>query len=84
MFSFSKKAHGFYVEINEQAALMARTSSVDAPMVVEELKEVPVGDAAALERAVKELVGKKSASAYMHSRCSVYPPHRLVRRVTLD
>ena len=84
MFSFSKKAHGFYVEINEQAALMARTSSVDAPMDVEELKEVPIGDAAAVERAVKELVGKKSTSAYMHSRCGVYPPHRLVRRVTLD
>jgi len=86
MFSFSKKAHGFYIEINERAALMARTSSTDAPMVIEELKEVPIGDAAAVERAVKELVGKKGAgaSAYMHARCGVYPPHRLVRRATLD
>jgi hypothetical protein len=84
MFSFSKKAQGFFIEINEQDALMARTSSPDAPMVVEELKELPLSDEAAVQRAVKDLVGKKSGSGYMHARCAVYPPRRLVRRVTLD
>lgn len=84
MFSLSKKPQGFYIEINDQAALMARTSSVDAPMVIEEMKEVSMADEAAVQRAIKELLGKKSSSGYMHARCGVYPPRRLVRRMTLD
>lgn len=84
MFSLSKKTKGFFIEINGQAALMARTSSPDAPLVIEEMKEIPAGDDAAVQAAVKELVGKKSGSGYMHARCGVYPPRRLVRRITLD
>ena len=34
--------------------------------------------------AVKDLQGRKSGGAYLHASCAVYPPHRLVRRVTLD
>ena len=84
MFSLSKKAQGFFIEINEQDALMARTSATESPMVIEEMKEIALSDEAAVQRAVKDLVGKKSGSGYMHARCGVYPPRRLVRRVTLD
>lgn len=84
MFSFSKKTNGFFIDINGEAALMARTSSPDAPMVIEEIREVSVADEAAVQRAAKELQGKRSGSGYMHARCGVYPPHRLVRKVTLD
>jgi hypothetical protein len=83
MLSFSKKTKGFFVDINAEAVLMARTSSPDAPMVVEEMREVPAADEAAVERAVKELQGKRGGG-YLRARCGVYPPHRLVRRVTLD
>ena len=62
---------------------MARTSSSDAPMVIEEMREVPVADEAAVKSAVKDLQGKR-AGGYVHACCGVYPAHRLVRRVTLD
>src|SRR5208283_1107003 len=83
MLSFSKKTKGFFIDINGEAVLLARTSSPDAPMVVEEMREVPVSDEAAVQRALKELQGKKRGS-YLHARCGIYPRHRLVRRVSLD
>jgi hypothetical protein len=83
MLSFSKKTRGFYVDISGSAVLMARTSSSDAPMMIEEIREVPLADVAAVQRAVKDLQGKR-AGGYLHASCGVYPSHRLVRRVTLD
>jgi hypothetical protein len=84
MFSFSKKTKGFFIEINAQMALIARTSSPEVPLTIEEIKEVPIGDEPAVQTAVKELVGKKGGSGYMHARCGIYPPRRFVRRFTLD
>jgi hypothetical protein len=84
MFSFSKKTKGFFIDINAQTALIARTSSPEAPLAIEEMKEIPIGNDPAVQAAVKEMVGKKSSSGYMHARCSIYPPRRFVRRFTLD
>jgi hypothetical protein len=84
MFSLSKKTKGFFIEINAQTALIARTSSPEVPLAIEEMKEVPIGDEPAVQAAIKELVGKKSSSGYMHARCGIYPPRRFVRRFTLD
>ena len=83
MFSIWKKAKGFFVEINGQATLIARTSAGSAPMVIEELRELPAGDDEAVQAAVRELVGKKGG-AYMRAACGVYPPHQLIRRFALD
>jgi len=74
MFSFSKKTKGFFIDINAQTALIARTSSPEAPLAIEEMKEIPIGNDPAVQAAVKEMVGKKSSSGYMHARCSIYPP----------
>jgi hypothetical protein len=84
MFSLSNKTKGYFVDLNDQAALMARTSAPLAPMVIEELKEVPVTDEASLERAFREFAEKKAGGAYMHASCGIYPSKRVVRRVTLD
>jgi hypothetical protein len=84
MFSLSKKTKGFFIDVNGHAMLMARTSSVDVPMVVEELREIPVGDDSVAQAAVKELLGKKGGSGYLHASCGVYLPRQIVRRVTLD
>lgn len=83
MFSLPKRTKGFFLEITGQAALVARTSSPNAPMTVEEMKEIPAGDDSAMQAAIVDLLGKKG-SGYMHARCGTYPPRRLVRRVTLD
>ena len=84
MFSFSKKPEAFFIEINEETALMARTSSAKAPFVIEDTKEVPAHDDAAVQQAVKELMGKRSTSGYMNARCGIYPPRRLIRRMAID
>ncbi len=80
---FSKKTKGFCVEIGEHVALMARLSQPDAPFLVEELKELPAGDAEGMVSWVKGADGKGS-SGYIHATCGVYPAKRLVRRHTLD
>jgi hypothetical protein len=83
MLSFSKRTKGFFFDINGDAVLMARTSALEAPMEIEEIREAPVDDEAALQQAVKDLRDTRS-SGYLHAHCGIYPPHRLVRRVTLD
>jgi hypothetical protein len=83
MFPFWKKTKGFFVEVNGQTTLIARTSSRKAPMVIEEIKELPVGEDEAVQAAVKELIGKKGGT-YMRAACGIYPPHLLLRRFTLD
>jgi Tfp pilus assembly PilM family ATPase len=81
---FSKKTKGFFVEMNESSVLFARTSSAIAPMEVEDLRECPLGDEAAIVEALKHLQPKRPPSGYMHSVVGVYPPRRLVRRHTLE
>ncbi|HXA13610.1 MAG TPA: hypothetical protein VNW23_00660 [Opitutaceae bacterium] len=80
---FSAKSKGFFVEQNEHATLIARTSAPAGQMVVEELRECPPGDSSALTAALRELQQKKS-SGYVHATCGVCPTNRLVRRVALD
>jgi hypothetical protein len=81
---FSKKTKGFFVEMNESSVLLARTTSVSAPMEIEELKECALGDEAAFAEALAHIQPKKSPSGYLHSVVGVYPPKRLVRKHTLE
>ncbi len=84
MLALSKKPNGYYVDLNDESALMVRTSSFDSPMVIEEMREVPAADDAAVQQAARELSRRRGATGFMRARCGVYVPHRLVRRVTLD
>lgn len=81
---FSPATKGFFVEVSEHAVLLARTSGGVPPFTVEEVRECPPGDAAAVSRAIAELQPKKSPSGYLHASVGVYPNRRLVRRHTLD
>ena len=81
---FSSKAKGFFIEQCEHAVFLARTSAMEPPLVIEQVKEVPAGDDAAVQAAIKELMGKSGGSGYVQGRAGIYPAHRLVRRVTLD
>jgi hypothetical protein len=80
---FAKKSKGFCVEIGEHSTLMARLSQAEAPFLVEELKEIPSGDSAAISEWVKGTDGKGS-TGYAHATCGIYPSKRIVRRHTLD
>ena len=82
---FSAKSKGFFIDQNEHAILIARTSAPTGAMVVEEVRECAPGDNAALSAALLELQHKKSSSGYVHASCGVSPAKRLGcrRRVRL-
>jgi hypothetical protein len=77
------KSKGFCVEMGEHTTLMARLSQLMAPIVVEELKELPSSDTAAITEWVKGAEGKGS-TGYAHATCGIYPSKRLARRHTVD
>ncbi|MDB6167998.1 MAG: hypothetical protein JWM88_862 [Verrucomicrobia bacterium] len=81
---FSSKTKGYFVEQTEHTIVLARTSSALAPMVIEELRQCPVGDAEALSTAMQDIQAKGSPGGYMNACCGVYPARRLVRRVALE
>jgi hypothetical protein len=81
---FSPKTKGYFVELSDYGCLFARTSAMGGPLVVEELEECPVDDAAMFAEVLQRLQTAKSPSGYMHSVCGLYPAKRLVRRASLD
>ncbi|HEY1791364.1 MAG TPA: hypothetical protein VGG34_00485 [Opitutaceae bacterium] len=81
---FSKKTKGFFVEVNENSVLLARTSAVSSPLEVEDLKECAAGDEAAIAEAIKQLLPKRPPSGYLHATVAIYPSKRIVRRHTLE
>lgn len=81
---FAAKTKGYFVEQNDHSMLLARTSTWASPLVIEELCECPVGDAAALTEALRRVQPKKTPSGYLNANCGVYPPRRLVRCATLE
>jgi len=81
---FSQKTKGFFVELNDHAIMLARTSAGTAPFTVEDMRECPPGDSAALEEAIRVIQPKKTPSGYLHASVGVYPSKRLVRRHSLE
>lgn len=81
---FSPKTKGFFVELNDHAVLLARTSSATAPFLVEDMRECAPNDAGELEAVLTQLQPKKSPSGYLHASVGVYPSKRLVRRHTIE
>jgi hypothetical protein len=81
---FSQKSKGYFVEVNDHAIMLARTSGTVAPFTVEEMKECAPRDPAALDEALGVVQPKKAPSGYLHAVVGIYPPKRLVRRHTLE
>lgn len=81
---FAKKTKGFFIELNDHAVMVARTSAGEAPFTIEELRECPANDLAALSALLADLQPKKSASGYIHATVGIHPASRLVRRHTLE
>src|SRR5258708_3576610 len=52
---FSQKTKGFFIERNDHAVMLARTSEPTPPFTVEEMIECPPNDAAALDQAIKQI-----------------------------
>lgn len=82
---FARKSKGFFVDFNDSSILLARTSTAEpGPMEIEQLLEVPAGDADALAAALKQLHTAKGQSNYVHATVGIYPPKRFVRHAALD
>jgi hypothetical protein len=81
---FSAKNSSFFVEKNDHTFLIARVSSEESPIVIEEVRECPSGDSAAVAETIRQIRPKKSSGGYLKAGCAVYPTDRVVRRATLD
>lgn len=81
---FSGRPHGFFVEINEFNALVARTSSASAPFKVEAVKEVPGAKLDLVCQALLELADGKKRGRMMSASFAIYPNRRFIRKATLD
>ena len=81
---FSQKTKGFFIELNDHAVMLARTSAPIAPFTVEDMRECAPNDPAALTEAMNQIQPKKGPSGYLHATVGVFPGKRLVRRHSLE
>lgn len=82
--SLSGKSSGCFIEINEYATVIARTSALKAPLVVEKVEEFPTGDWAALGASFDKVMGSRRAGAYRNAVCGFAPERRFIRRASVD
>ncbi len=72
------------VELTEFSLLVARVSSLEPPIVLEGVEEIPLGDGEeSIRQTILSMVGNPKIQ-YAHSMCGIYPPSRVIRRATLD
>ena len=81
---FSSKSKSFFVDFSEHCVLLARTSKSEIPFVIEEIIECAPGDVSALSDAIKILQPKKAPTGFLHTRCGINAPRKVVRKVTLE
>jgi hypothetical protein len=77
------KSKGLYVDLAGETALVARTSGLRPPFVIEELTEVPLADPLAAADAFRALGGAR-ANGYAVARCGIYPGSRVVARIAVE
>lgn len=80
---FASKSQGLFIDLSEDGLLLARTQTDVGSLLVHEVAEAPVGDAAAITELLSRFLPKKGSN-YLQAVCGVYPSRRLVRRATLE
>ena len=80
----SGKNQGYFVEINEFSALVARTSSAHPPFKFEAIKEVPGAKLEGVCEALLELSDGKRRGRLMSANFAFYPQRRFIRKATVD
>ncbi len=79
----AKSRKVLFLEVSEYSILAARASTLEPPMVIEALKEIPTGSVDELAAMVSELMDLPSGQ-YAYSVVSFYPLNRFVRRSTME
>jgi len=73
-----------FVELSEFSLLVARVSSLEAPITIEGIEEISLADSEETIRStILSLVGNPKIQ-YANANCSICPPTRVIRRATLD
>ncbi|WP_309385530.1 hypothetical protein [Cerasicoccus frondis] len=73
-----------FVELSEFSLLVARASSLEPPITIEGIEEIPLSDGVeSIRSTILSLVGNPKIQ-YAYSVCGIYPPTRVIRRATLD
>lgn len=81
---FTQKSKGYFIDVNDHAVMLARTSTSHAPFVIEEVMECAPGDAGAFKEAVTQLQGKKTSGVYAQAKVGIYPKKGVIRRHALE
>lgn len=81
---FSGRPQGFFVEINEFNALVARTSSSAPPFKIEAVREVAGGKLEAVCQTLLEMADGKKKGRMMSASFGIYPNRRFIRKASLD
>jgi len=79
----AKSRKVLFLEVSEYSVLAARASSLEPPLVIEAVKEIPTGTVDELAAMVSELMDIPSGQ-YAQAVASIYPLNRFVRRGTME
>lgn len=81
----SAKSKGYFVEFNEYTTLVARTSSLRPPLLIEQVVEVPADQGVAgIAPEFDKVAGARRSGAYRNTVCGISPERRFIRRASLD
>ncbi len=80
---FGSKSKGLFFDLTGDVALVARTSGMTAPFVIEELHEIPIGDTASVAETIRTLAGVRG-NGYATACCGIYPNGRIVSRIPIE
>jgi len=78
-----KSRKTLFLEISESSVLAARTTGLEPPFVIEEVREISAGSPDDLALLVSEMMSL-TAGQYAHAVVGVYPNGRFVRRATME
>ncbi len=80
----SAKTKKIFIDFGDHVVLVAKTSSETAPFVVEDIRECPPGDEAALADALRALQPQKNPGGLTHANCSIYTSKRVMRKIPVE
>jgi hypothetical protein len=79
----SKKAKGLFIEVNGFSYLFASVNSLNAPLTIEGMHEVPRQEPGQLREQIEEVLGQ-GGNRYMQAHCSIVPESRFFRLHTVE
>lgn len=80
---FGSKSKGLFFDLAGEIALAARTTGTTAPFIIEELREIPIGESADVAESVRTLADVRG-NGFATACCGIYPDGRLISRIAIE